>query len=421
MNFEATYIDEQSNAGLILKGQTRNSNQPVHMILLCDTSGSMEQENKLNSVKRSITLLLSLLSPDDRLSLITFSDTSKIVLSSSTPSADNRQAIQYRVDSLEPEGSTNLSAGLLDIRTLIEPATSGRKQGVIVLTDGHANVGIVKQEGILEIVTRIQTESPGLSITTVAYGVDHNAEMLTALAKAGGGAYNVVKDLEDVATVFGDILGGLVSVSVQGVTVQLPPGVEPNTSYRYTKDATGTTTIYVGDIYADSELIVLFRGNGQLRIQATDMRTLDRIDEVLQPSPFGSPVPSSIHIADLRQQVAEIIKQAMTVFDSKILVSIETLLSKIEADALLRGNPIKPMLLEDLEAAKKIVQKKGRVGANETIEMLQHSAFLSMSKGLRSNTRAAPVASPFATRAQTQYASAMKSMSQQPNPDMDIV
>jgi N-glycosylase/DNA lyase len=45
----------------------------------------------------------------------------------------------------------------------------------------------------------------------------------------------VVHNLEDVATVFGDILGGLVSVSAQNVVITLPAGAEALTSYQLNK------------------------------------------------------------------------------------------------------------------------------------------------------------------------------------------
>jgi hypothetical protein len=69
-----------------------------------------------------------------------------------------------------------------------------------------------------------------------------------------------------------------------------------------------------------------------------------------------------------------------------------------------------------------------------TTEMIQHSAFLGMSRGLRSHTRNVPQTpglqrsppagataflSPFATQAQTQFATVMRTASQRPeeNPD----
>lgn len=454
MNFEATYIESTQTGlkkgGLILRGNTRNTRQPVHMMLLCDTSGSMEEQGKLESVKKSVNLLLSLLSPEDRISLVTFADNSKIVLSRATPSNEDRQALQYRVETLKPDGSTNLSAGLLDVRNLIEAEDSGRKQGAIVLTDGHANVGVIKEEAILNILNQIQSEHNGLTFTTVAYGIDHNAEMLTQIAKSGGGAYNVVKNLEDVATVFGDILGGLVSVSAQGVEIQLPPGAIPNTSYRHETDRAGITTVYLGDIYADAEIVVLFQNdvsNGPLRIKGTDMSTLNRIDEIVEPSPSsGQKPPLPIHIAQLRQRTAHLIQLATKSFTATVKAQIEALIQEIEIDEDFDNHPLKPMLLEDLKEAVKVVNQRGAADAHQTVELLQHSAFLSMTRGIRSNTRpvphvspvrsTSPVAglgrptsplqrsphaylSPFASRAQTQYATVMRTMSQQPDQEED--
>ena len=443
MNFEASYTESTDStqtlkkAGLILKGLSRNTRQPVHMMLLCDTSGSMEEQNKLNSVKKSVNLLLSLLSPDDRISLVTFSDNAKVVLSRATPRNEDRQAIQYRVDSLKPDGSTNLSAGLLEVRNLVEPADSGRKQGVIILTDGHANVGVTKEEGLLTILKQVQLEQAGLTFTCVAYGVDHNADLLTQVAKVGGGAYNVVKNLEDVATVFGDILGGLISVSAQGVQIQLPPGAIPNTSYPCDKDPAGVTTIYVGDIYADSEIVILLENHpnkGPVRIKGTDMMTLNRIDEVIEPAAFtvGQKSHLSIHMARLRQRTADLIQQAVKSTSPTVKAQIEALITEIEIDEDILDHPLKPMLLEDLKEATKVINQHGYADAHQTVELLQHSAFISMTRGIRSHTRHMPpqtptragsplqrsphaIVSPFATRAQTQYASVMRTMSQQPD------
>lgn len=445
MNFEATYLQSTTTsglkkAGLILRGNTRNTRQPVHMMLLCDTSGSMEEQNKLESVKKSVNLLLSLLSPEDRISLATFSDNSKIVLSRATPSNEDRQAIQYRVESLKPDGSTNLSAGLLEVRRLVEDAASGRKQGVILLTDGHANVGVIKEDELVRITQLLETENPGLTLTSVAYGVDHNSELLTQIAKVGGGAYNVVKNLEDVATVFGDILGGLISVSAQGVQIQLPPGAKANTSYPCETDAAGLTTIYVGDIYADAEIVILFENhpsNGAIRVKGTNMDSLTTIDEVIEPTAFtvGTTIPPCIRITDLRQQTANLMKRAVKEFTKTVEAEIDALILEIQVDEIIHDHPLKPMLLEDLEEAKKIVNSHGTHDKHQEVEFAQHSAFLMMSRGIRSQTRTPPppnaplrrspaahaspnaFLSPFSTRAQTQYATVMRTMSQQPEED----
>lgn len=450
------------NGGIILKGQTRNSRQPVHMMLAVDTSGSMELQDKLPSVKRSIQLMLSLLSPEDRLSLVTFADDSKAFLNRAIPTPEERQAIQYRVNNLNADGSTNMSAGLLEVRSLVEPPSSGRKQGLVLLTDGHANVGVHSEQGLIDILQRIQSESPGLSLTTVAYGVDHNAEMLTNLAKAGGGAYNVVSNLEDVATVFGDILGGLVSVSAQKVELQLPPGATAMTSYRTVTEPSGMTTVYVGDLYADAEVTILFKSSpslGPIRVKGTDMTTLNPIDVVVEPQLLTSAaaMPVTLIMAEYRQKVVAILADLRGVPNiSAVRADAETLLKQIQDDDRVRDHPLKPMLIEDLQQAIQLAQR-GHLTQTETIDMAQHSAYLGMARGLRSMTSHVPPApaprraragalrrqmavgslasdpgdsrppsppmpapalaptmtSPFANRIQTQIATVMRSMSSQ--------
>lgn len=456
------------NGGIIIKGQTRNTRQPVHMMLLVDTSGSMEMEEKLPSVKKSIQLLLELLSPEDRLSLVTFADDSKTFLNRITPTPEAREATLYRIQNLHANGSTNMSAGLLEVRSLVEPPTSGRKQGLILLTDGHANIGVHSEEGLLEILRRIQSESSGLSLTTVAYGVDHNAEMLTNMAKTGGGAYNVVTNLEDVATVFGDILGGLISVSAQKVEIQFPPGAVPMSSYRTETDPAGMTNVYIGDLYADAEVTVLFKSSpsqGPIRVKGTDMTSLDIIDTIIEPTLLQTltDIPVSLIMADYRQKVVALLlalrREALTARQDA-----EALLLQIQEDDRIQAHPLKAILVEDIQQTLALTRRGGHLTQNETVEMAQHSAFLSMGRGLRSTTsqvppapypgtrlrrqvavgtlsrsstggsptysppqspRGAPlppplgfVTSPFANRFQTQLASVMRTMSSQdPAPD----
>jgi Mg-chelatase subunit ChlD len=467
MDISSFYTQIQEDAattrsgGLILKGRTRNTRQPIHMILAVDTSGSMELEDKLPSVKKSIQLMLSFLSPEDRLSLVTFSDESKTFLSRVIPTPEERQAIQYRISNLKADGSTNMSAGLLEARGLVEPPSSGRKQGLILLTDGHANIGVHSEEGLLEILKRIQTESSGLSLTTVAYGVDHNSEMLTNMAKAGGGAYNVVSNLEDVATVFGDILGGLISVSAQKVELQLPPGATAYTSYRTETDPAGMTTVYVGDLYADAEITVLFKASpnqGPIRIKGTDMTTLDPIDVISTPLLLTdiNAIPISLIMAEYRQKTITLLTTIRKTNGSiaGFQPQVEALIKQIQDDDRIRDHPLKPMLLEDLDQANTLA-RRGYLTQTETVEMAQHTTYLGISKGLRSITSHVPpaphrvrgaglqrqmavnslqypdeelrsaspppalpsrgaVTSPFANRMQTQIASVMRTMSQQP-------
>lgn len=435
MDFSANYTQIQDdstvtrNGGLIIKGKARTERQPVHMILLVDSSGSMEEDNKMSSVKRSIQLLQVLLCSNDRLSVVSFADDSKVIVSRASATPEDRTAIQYRVDTIQPNGSTNLSAGLLEVRSLVEGPDSGRKQGVLILTDGHANAGVMTSKGLVEIVSRIQLESPGLSVTTVAYGDDHNTEVLTEIAKAGGGAYNLVRNLEDVATVFGDILGGLVSVSAQKVEVQLPPGAVANTQYRTTVDA-GLTSVYVGDLYSEAEVTILFSSApsfGAIRIKGTNMETLDVIDTVVESQLLTNmaDIPISLLVADYRNKVSDVLlKLRLGGSKTQLKVTVNDLLTALAAEDRLRQHPLRSMLLEDLENAKNLLARGSSLTQNELTEVSQHSAYLGMARGLRTRTSAphppvvitsAPqdenaMVSPFANRHQSDFSQAMRSM-----------
>lgn len=429
MDFQSTFIEESEGqttlkkAGIILKGSSRNTRQPVHILLLCDTSGSMESSGKLDSVKKSLNLLLTLLSPDDSISLVTFSDDAKTILANVVPSAENREAIQYRVQSLRASGSTNLSAGLVEAKKILRSSDSTRKQGIIILTDGYANLGVTSQEGLEHIVTNIQSQANGITVTTVAYGAEHNADLLTQISKTGGGAYNVVNTLEDVATVFGDILGGLVSVSVQALQIQLPPEAELISSYRNSKNETANT-VYIGDIYADSEITLLFTmnpSNRKIHLQATNMLTLEPIDSIVEVEHFNAsvPIPKSIRIAECRQETANLLRQVAEKNDRRLLPLVEKLMEKIQTDPIIQDHPLRGMLLEDLVEAKKAIQSGGQTN-DQTVLMMQHSGFLETTRGLRSigtpvrgEPRQTNFLSPFATETQSRFAAVMATMSQQ--------
>ena len=156
--------DIVSKGGILLRGLNRTTRQSVHIIMLVDTSGSMEDNGKLESVKKSLRFMLSLLSAEDRLSLITFDNDATLILDKVVPDAANLDATLYKINMLHVDGSTNMSAGLLEARSVIESVNSGRKQGIILLTDGHANVGSSTPDAIVSIIQRILIETSRLSV-----------------------------------------------------------------------------------------------------------------------------------------------------------------------------------------------------------------------------------------------------------------
>ena len=416
--------ETSSKGGILLKGLNRTTRQSVHIIMLVDTSGSMEENGKLESVKKSLRFMLSLLSSEDRLSLITFDNDATLILNKVVPDAANLDATLYKINMLHVDGSTNMSAGLLEARSVIESVDSGRKQGIILLTDGHANVGSSTPDAIVSIIQRILTDNRDVSISTTGYGSDHNADLLMQVAREGGGAYNVVSNLEDVASTFGDILGGLVSVSAQRVQVKFPSAYNVKTSYPTQVSDTGVTVVNVGDVYAETEITILFQVSGSpeaVEVLGTNMMTLNPIHTTLIPQMVSTDAyPLAFTVGELKVEVSNMLKAVRSLMVT--IGVIDALRDKI-VDIV---HPIVPFLLADLDQAKLIV-RRGRMTQEDAVDLTQHSAYIGTSRGMRSitspqrharftnendNDPVAPRAmlSPMANTAQRSMTGAMRSL-----------
>ena len=416
--------ETSSKGGILLRGLNRTTRQPVHIIMLVDTSGSMEDNGKLESVKKSLRFMLSLLSSEDRLSLITFDNDATLILNKVVPDAANLDATLYKINMLHVDGSTNMSAGLLEARSVIESVDSGRKQGIILLTDGHANVGSSTPDAIVSIIQRILTDNRDVSISTTGYGSDHNADLLMQVAREGGGAYNVVSNLEDVASTFGDILGGLVSVSAQRVQVKFPAAYNVKTSYPTQVSDTGVTVVNVGDVYAETEITILFQVSGSpeaVEVLGTNMMTLNPIHTTLIPQMvLTDAYPLAFTVGELKVEVSNMLKAVRSLMVT--IGMIDALRDKI-VDIV---HPIVPFLLADLDQAKLIV-RRGRMTQEDAVDLTQHSAYIGTSRGMRSitspqrharftnendNDPVAPRAmlSPMANTAQRSMTGAMRSL-----------
>jgi Mg-chelatase subunit ChlD len=419
MNVQVKYIESQSSTstkrrgGVLLKGAGRTERQPVHLLFLIDTSGSMDEGQKLINVKKSMNFILPLLTEQDQISLVTFADDAKTHITRNAVTPENKQALEYKIQQMRADGSTNLSAGLLTASDIFaQPRTDAvdRKQGLILLTDGHANIGIRDETQLLELVrNQLLARHPGLSLTAVAYGADHNADLLSKMSIEGGGSYNIVKNLEDVASVFGEILGGLLSVSAQMVEVQFPPDVEVDTLYPKEVLEGGVIRVRIGDLYAEAEQVVLFKSapeQGPIRVMGVGLPAFERLDIRIEPEllPQGEEANATLKMADFRIQVSRLLKDSRLAARPRTeIVREATDLKMVLEASSFRENILVQMLIEDLNGIITISSAHTPHGltAAVTSQMAQHETYLGVARGLRSPTsaiRSSAAAAPRAPR-----------------------
>lgn len=197
--------------------------KPAVLTFVVDVSGSMAAENRLGLVKRSLGLLLDELREDDRVGLVIYGSSGRVVLE---PTGDHA-AIRRAIDGLGTDGSTNAEEGIaLGYDVARRYFREGGINRVILCSDGVANVGRTGPESILE---RIGAEARrGIELTTVGFGMgNYNDVLMEQLANRGDGAYAYVDRLEEARRVFVENLTGTLQTVARDakVQVELVPGV----------------------------------------------------------------------------------------------------------------------------------------------------------------------------------------------------
>ncbi len=191
--------------------------KPAVLTFVVDVSGSMDQENRLGLVKRALGLLLDELGPDDRVGLVVYGTSGRVLLRHTRDLEEIRRAIAL----LRPEGSTNVEEGL---RLAYDLADEGWRQGasnrILLCSDGVANVGATGPESIL---ARIGKEAQrGIALTTVGFGMgNYNDALMEQLADQGDGTYHYVDALAEARKVFVENLTGTLETVAKEAKAQV--------------------------------------------------------------------------------------------------------------------------------------------------------------------------------------------------------
>ncbi len=174
--------------------------RPAHLVFVIDISGSMDRENRLGLVKRSLRVLVNELNDDDRVGIVVYGSEASVLLEP-TGVAD-RGTILNAIDGLRSGGSTNAEAGLRMAYAMArEHAAPGAINRLILCSDGVANMGNTGADSILDSVR--EEADQGASLTTIGFGMgNYNDVLMEQLANDGDGTYHYVQRLEDAERVF---------------------------------------------------------------------------------------------------------------------------------------------------------------------------------------------------------------------------
>ncbi len=206
------YTDTPLEASLpVDMGVRDREKQPdVALVVVIDKSGSMDAchcnsfgngmpggssgiagVRKVDIGKEAILRAASALSAQDELGVVAFDQAAHWVIH--TAPLGGLQDIQAAIAGIQPNGQTNIFAGLDQAVQSLEKATATRRH-IILLTDGWSSSG--QYDAILK-----QMKADGITLSTVGAGGGANP-FLEQLAKQGGGRFYAATNPASIPDIF---------------------------------------------------------------------------------------------------------------------------------------------------------------------------------------------------------------------------
>jgi Ca-activated chloride channel family protein len=208
-NLDAAQTSSQRQLSISISAiaDTVERSVPLNLCLILDHSGSMSGR-PLDTVKKAAHRLVDRLNPGDRLSLIAFDHTAKVIIPNQT--IEDPARIKKQIDRLHAEGGTAIDEGL---KLGIDELAKAKKDTVsqaFLLTDGENEHG--DNNRCLKLA-QLAAEYK-LTLNTLGFGDHWNQDVLEKIADAAGGTLAYIEHPEQAAEKFGLMFNRLSAVGL---------------------------------------------------------------------------------------------------------------------------------------------------------------------------------------------------------------
>jgi tight adherence protein B len=174
------------------------STEGLEVVLLLDTSGSMNENNAIGSAKSAAASFLAELPPEVPVGVVAFADTPSLV----SPLTTDRNALSGSIDRLRATGRTSLYDGIVFANSLFSGSTEDRQ--FVLLSDGGDTASAATLEEAIAITTEVRTNA--IEIVTS----ESNSDALASLAEAGNGRLTSITDPAALGALYQEIARSLV-------------------------------------------------------------------------------------------------------------------------------------------------------------------------------------------------------------------
>jgi Ca-activated chloride channel family protein len=220
-SFETPWNPDTQLVHIALQGQmpALDDRPPLNLVFLIDTSGSMNQPEKLPLLVQSFRIMLDQLLPEDQIAIVEYAGSAGQVLAPTA--ASDRATILQALQSLGAGGSTNGQGGLEQAYAVADTmAEDGEVSRVILATDGDFNVGINNPDALKDFIAQKRDTGTYLSVLGFGRGNLDDATM-QALAQNGNGTAAFIDTLSEAQKVLVDQLSGALFPIAGDVKVQV--------------------------------------------------------------------------------------------------------------------------------------------------------------------------------------------------------
>ncbi len=222
----------------------------IDVVAVIDRSGSMSG-GPLEAVKDAVKQLLRFAGPSDRIAVVVFDDEVETILD--LKRHDDVEAAARAVARVQTGGMTNLSGGWLKaLQILTQSGRPDALRRIIVLTDGHANVGLDSIDAFAPHVS--VARASGITTSCIGFADGYDEKFLAAVADAGSGNDYWCAGADQAVRVFTEEFAGLASVASQNLEVSIVGSasvrkVKVRHDFPTDRVDDRTTRVTMGDVY----------------------------------------------------------------------------------------------------------------------------------------------------------------------------
>ncbi len=202
----------------------------ANLVFLIDTSGSMDEENKMPLIIKGFDKIIDELKETDYISIVTYSEGTNILLEN--VSSREKDKIKKVINHLIAQGGTNGEKGLEEAYNVAKRNyITGGINRIIFCSDGDFNVGLGNTDALVSKIK--EKKKMGINLSTIGFGMKtYNDEMMEQLANNGEGSYYYVDNYNEIIKVFSNELSSTFETIAKDVKIQVEFNPEIVENYR---------------------------------------------------------------------------------------------------------------------------------------------------------------------------------------------